>query len=192
MQAFNCFKNSSRRFLLLGLVASLAFVFYTSSAKAVTNSSVTVDTVTADDVNAGAIDVGAGNVSAGNVNVSENVTADTVTANTINGAIGNTTQNAGTFTDVTSNSITLGGETRTSWPISNSRNRIINGGFDIWQRGTSFNVGNNVGGYTADRWQLWDNGGVGSAGVISRQTFTPGQTEVAGNPKYFFRLHLLQ
>jgi hypothetical protein len=68
------------------------------------------------------------------------------------------------------------------------KNFIINGGFDIWQRGTSFNVGNNVGGYTVDRFQLWDNGGVGSAGVISRSAFTPGQTDVPGNPKYSFNL----
>jgi hypothetical protein len=68
------------------------------------------------------------------------------------------------------------------------KNFIINGGFDIWQRGTSFNVGNNVGGYTADRFELWDNGGAGSAGVISRSAFTPGQTDVPGNPKYSFNL----
>lgn len=47
-----------------------------------------------------------------------------------------------------------------------SPNYIINGGFDIWQRGTSFTAG----GYTADRWN-W-TGGAGA--TVSCQTFTPG------------------
>jgi hypothetical protein len=32
------------------------------------------------------------------------------------------------------------------------RNKLINGSFDLWQRGTSFNNLNNV--YTADRWKI--------------------------------------
>jgi hypothetical protein len=43
--------------------------------------------------------------------------------------------------------IVFGGTAAPANPVS-GRNRIINGNFDIWQRGTSFTAG----GYTADRW----------------------------------------
>jgi len=46
------------------------------------------------------------------------------------------------------------------------KNAIINGTFDIWQRGTSFTAGN---AYTADRWYL--TGTVGAV-TISRETST--------------------
>jgi hypothetical protein len=39
-----------------------------------------------------------------------------------------------------------------------SVNRIINGGFDIWQEGTTFTVNINTGRYTADQWRLASNG----------------------------------
>lgn len=51
------------------------------------------------------------------------------------------------------------------------RNKILNGDFSIWQRGTSFSSS----GYTADRWK-W----AGGTGTISRQQFTPGSAPVAG------------
>jgi len=61
------------------------------------------------------------------------------------------------------------------------RNRIINGNFDIWQRGTSQT---NAGYGSADRWFL---GHTGSTKTASRVAFTVGQTEVPGNPKYYLR-----
>jgi hypothetical protein len=47
-----------------------------------------------------------------------------------------------------------------------NKNAVINGNFDIWQRGTSFTAGN---AYTADRWYL--TGTVGAV-TISRETST--------------------
>ena len=64
------------------------------------------------------------------------------------------------------------------------KNAIINGAFNVWQRGTSFS---NPFGYTADRFNLALNGGT-PTGTISRQTFTPGTAPVAGyESAYFFR-----
>ena len=60
------------------------------------------------------------------------------------------------------------------------RNKIINGNFDIWQRGDSFNVVV----YGPDRWFLVH---AGSSKVASKQAFTLGQTDVSGNPSYFLR-----
>ena len=51
------------------------------------------------------------------------------------------------------------------------RNKILNGDFSIWQRGTSLSAG----AYTADRWII-----VGGSGTVSRQTFTPGSSPVPG------------
>ena len=64
------------------------------------------------------------------------------------------------------------------------RNRIINGDFDIWQRGTS----NAVSGYfyVADRWLSYGYGGTNT--TFSQQAFSVGQTDVPNNPKYFTRL----
>jgi hypothetical protein len=58
------------------------------------------------------------------------------------------------------------------------KNKIINGDFGIWQRGTSFTVAaTNV--YTADRWQTNRNGS-GATITVSQQTFTPGAAPDAG------------
>jgi hypothetical protein len=61
---------------------------------------------------------------------------------------------------------------------SNSRNYMINGGFDYWQRGDSFSAD----GYAADRWIS-----ASSRGTTSKGTFTTGQTDVSGEPRYFFQ-----
>jgi hypothetical protein len=64
-------------------------------------------------------------------------------------------------------------------PLAGTRNRIINGNFDFWQRGTSHSTS----GYgSADRWV---NSIIGSACTMSRQPFTLGQTDVPGEPLYF-------
>jgi hypothetical protein len=52
------------------------------------------------------------------------------------------------------------------------KNVMINGAFDFWQRGNSFNVTNNYM-YVADRWMSLSTNSGGSV-TVSRETFTPG------------------
>tara|TARA_Y100001938_G_scaffold130324_1_gene186180 strand:+ start:1177 stop:2376 length:1200 start_codon:yes stop_codon:yes gene_type:complete len=68
---------------------------------------------------------------------------------------------------------------------SGRRNFVINGNFDIWQRGLTFSSFNSTK-YTADRWLQYAAGS--STITASRQNFTSGQTEVPGNPRYFYRM----
>ena len=80
----------------------------------------------------------------------------------------------------------VAGGTLQPYPHGLYRNAIINGNFDVCQRGGIFS---NVpsGTYTADRWlYLYD--GAGQQHTISRQAFTPGQTEVPNEPRYFLRV----
>ena len=58
------------------------------------------------------------------------------------------------------------------------KNLFINGGFDVWQRGTSLAGATS---YLADRWFN------GTTETQSRQTFTVGQTDVSHNPTYYHR-----
>lgn len=64
------------------------------------------------------------------------------------------------------------------------RNKIGNGDFEINQRG---GVGATAIGYTLDRWrQAWN--GSGTTRAVSQQSFSKGQTDVPGNPRYFARV----
>ncbi len=65
---------------------------------------------------------------------------------------------------------------------SSFRNKIINGNFPFWQRGTSLSAG--VGGYLADRWK---DEASGATIAPSQQTFTVGQTDVPYEPRYYHR-----
>jgi hypothetical protein len=50
-----------------------------------------------------------------------------------------------------------------------NNNAIINGGFDVWQRGTSTNITATYA-YSADRWQVAASGASGTLGTVTRQT----------------------
>jgi hypothetical protein len=65
------------------------------------------------------------------------------------------------------------------------KNKIINGAFDVWQRGTSISLTSGAEAYGADRFTAVC---VFSAGTssFSRQTFTPGTAPVAGYEGQFF------
>lgn len=69
------------------------------------------------------------------------------------------------------------------------RNKIINGDFSVWQRGTSGSLVGGPGYVSADRWKIYVN--ASTTMTLSRQTFTPGQTEVPGNPTYYARFDWL-
>lgn len=91
-------------------------------------------------------------------------------------------QNSGT----TAISVSAAGQSTFSSPVSQPggfsfRNKIINGNFDFWQRGTS----QTTSGYgSADRWRALN---VGSTKTASRQAFALGQPDVPNNPRYFIR-----
>ena len=67
-----------------------------------------------------------------------------------------------------------------------SPNYVINGGMDIWQRGTSFSNPSDTA-YNADRWRVVHDG-TGATRTVSQQAFTAGTAPVAGyEGAYFLR-----
>jgi len=85
-----------------------------------------------------------------------------------------------TFNDVTLSSINSG-------PLAGARNCIINGNFDIWQRGTTATVTTAGSNYLTDRY-IWNT--QGNTTTVSRQAFIVGQTDVPYEPTYFHRIQI--
>lgn len=95
---------------------------------------------------------------------------------TLNGTTGITTPNLNSDGTVTTSSLVNGSALA-------FRNKIINGNFDIWQRGTSLASGTSLR-FLADRFR---NNSVGSTYTASQQSFSVGQTNVPNNPSFFYR-----
>jgi hypothetical protein len=93
-------------------------------------------------------------------------------------------QNIVTTGDVSAQDAVFSGDAQAAsingGPLAGMRNAIINGNFDVWQRGTSFTGAE----YTADRW-IMSRGN--TTATASRQSFTLGQTDVPGEPRFFWR-----
>jgi hypothetical protein len=67
------------------------------------------------------------------------------------------------------------------------KNKIINGNFNVWQRGTSFTF-SGTDGYTADRFEI--TSGSGGVVTVTQGAFTPGTAPVAGvESQYFINLN---
>jgi hypothetical protein len=73
----------------------------------------------------------------------------------------------------------------TAWINMPSGNAIINGAFEVWQRGTSFTPASTSEVYTADRFYA-QRDGTGATVTVSRQSFTPGTAPVTGYESEFF------
>ena len=66
------------------------------------------------------------------------------------------------------------------------KNKVINGDFGVWQRGTSFNAAV-ANAFSADRWSFDYNGG--GTRNITQETFTPGTAPVAGyEGQYYLKI----
>ena len=72
-------------------------------------------------------------------------------------------------------------------PFVAGKNKIINGDFGVWARGTSFtNPTSSSNTYTSDRWVLGYADANPTSASITQQTFTPGTAPVAGYESAFF------
>ena len=88
------------------------------------------------------------------------------------------------MTDVDQTAVWDGSQWTVLAPIAGGRNRIINGAFNVWQRGAGAFTTSNT--YTADRWAV-----VGASGQtisVTQQSFTPGNAISGFEPTFFARI----
>ena len=69
------------------------------------------------------------------------------------------------------------------------RNLIINGGFDVWQRGVTGSQANQAAYISADRWLTYID--TNSTVYLSKVSFALGQTDVEGNPESYAKFDWL-
>jgi hypothetical protein len=101
-------------------------------------------------------------------------------------AIGTATEGMVTYLEDTDGLELWNGTAWTGVGGGGATNAIINGAFEIWQRGTSFSTTEDLGqNFFADRF-LVQRDGTGSTATVSQQTFTPGTAPVAGYEGQFF------
>jgi len=123
------------------------------------------------------------NTALSNINAGTDITAGTLPIT--RGGTGGTTQ---------ATAATALGVVATSDYIANnkfsSKNAIINGAFDIWQRAT-ISTSASASGYFADRFRYVATGSTGKAVTQSQQSFTVGTAPVAGyEGRYFYRIFI--
>jgi hypothetical protein len=115
-------------------------------------------------------------------------------ADTVDGFNANSTPTASNIPVLDSNALlpqAIGAYTNSKFYQS-----LQNSNFDIWQRSTSTVLpgATNVYAYVADRFLEQSYAGTSGSGsfttTVSRQAFTPGQTDVPNEPKYFHRYNL--
>lgn len=70
-------------------------------------------------------------------------------------------------------------------PMAGFRNRIINGGLRVWQRSTSLSITSGSG-FAADRFSC--TASASSSATFSQEDFADGQTDVPGNPDYYYKI----
>jgi hypothetical protein len=66
------------------------------------------------------------------------------------------------------------------------RNEVINGGFNSWSRGASFALSGTTQVPTSDMW--WGNAASAETMTLTRESFTLGQKEVEGDPRFYVRV----
>lgn len=87
-------------------------------------------------------------------------------------------------TDIASNTASISAVNTALNVLQGFKNKIINGNFDIWQRGTSVAAFTGSNKFAADHWK---GSAVGSTIALSQQVFTPGQIAVPNGPSFFHR-----